>query len=161
MATTIVPLSVERLTSVSSHIALAQAEDSWTEWNAEHTRIYTVTRFRTEHSLKGDAGQQFLVRQIGGRNGAYEQKVAGVRQWRAGERSVLFLQKAASGDAFVVTGLMQGDFRVVREGGREVVSNGVAGVERFDAATHTVGRFSGSRMTLLELESQVRRAVQE
>ncbi|HUS20101.1 MAG TPA: hypothetical protein VMZ25_10665, partial [Terriglobales bacterium] len=66
LATTIVPMSVERLTRASTHVVLAQATEAWTEWDSDHALIYTITRFRVQHSLKGEAGQEILVKQMGG-----------------------------------------------------------------------------------------------
>jgi hypothetical protein len=94
---------------------------------------------------------------MGGRAEGIEQKVAGVRGWQQGEEAVLFLRpsKERSG-AYAVTGLVQGDFRVVRESGQAFVSNGVSGVE----AAKSSGRahFTGLRMSLQELETRVRAA---
>jgi hypothetical protein len=156
-------MSVERLTSASSHVVLAQAIDSWTEWNPQHTSIYTITRFQVRRSMKGDLPGTILVKQPGGRSGPYQQKVAGVRHWRSGEESVLFVHPARTGDGrFVVTGLMQGDFKIVRgKGDDAVVSNGIAGVEQFDPQSKKVNPYSGTRMRLSELESRVRRAAQK
>src|SRR5438128_2736057 len=126
-ATTIVPMSVEKLTKASTNVVVAQATDSWTEWNADHTLIFTITRFNVSQSLKGSADQTVTVRQMGGRAEHFEQKVAGVRRWAAGDQTVLFLRPSEAGDgAMAVTGLMQGDFRIVEAAGKVVVSNGVA-----------------------------------
>jgi hypothetical protein len=157
VATTVVPMSIERLTQASTDVVLARAEDAWTEWNAAHTLLHTITRFRVARSIKGHATSTMLVRQLGGRAEGIEQKVAGVRSWRPGEEAVLFLRpsKEQSG-AYAVTGLMQGNFRVLREGSQTFVSNGVAGVE----TARNTGRahFTGERMLLLDLESRVRAA---
>src|SRR5258708_37548803 len=84
-ATTVIPVTVERLAQDSTHVVIGQAEASWTEWNAEHTTIYTKTRFRVSAAIKGQAAQEFVVKQMGGRSGAYLQKVAGVRYLSNGE----------------------------------------------------------------------------
>ncbi len=157
VATTVVPMSIERLTEASTDVVLAQAEDSWTEWNAAHTLLHTITRFHVARPIKGHTTTTVLVRQLGGRADGIEQKVAGIRNWRAGEEAVLFLRpsKEQSG-AYAVTGLMQGNFRVLREGKQMFVSNGVAGVEtaRMSGTSH----FTGERILLRELESRVRAA---
>jgi len=159
LATTIVPMSVERLTRASSHVVLGKAEASWTEWNPDRTLIYTVTRFRVERTLKGQATGSIVVKQMGGISGAYQQKVAGVRHWQPGERSVLFVHPAQSQDGrYVVTGLMQGNFTVKSDGADPVVSNGVDGVEAFDPRTNQVKTYRGAAMRLSQLEASVRRA---
>ncbi len=162
-ATTIVPMSVERLTRASTHIVLGEAADSWTEWNPEHTLIYTVTRIRVQRSLKGDAGDTIFVKQMGGVSGAYQQKVAGVRYWQEGEQSVLFVHPAQTTDGrYVVTGLMQGNFAVktlsANQGADPEVSNGIEGVEAFDPEAKVIKTYRGSSMRLSQLEARVKKA---
>ncbi len=162
LATTIIPMSVERLTQASTNIVVAQAADSWTELNANQSLVYTITRFHVSSSLKGQAGETITVRQIGGRTAHFEQKVAGVRHWQNGDRTVLFLRPSEGGDGMlVVTGLMQGDFRVLdatSPSGEAMVSNGIAGVHTYDPAQKTVSEFSGAHMSLTELETRVKKA---
>ena len=158
-ATTIVPMSVERLTRASTNVVVAQAADSWTEWNSEHTLIYTVTRFNVQRSLKGAAPEALVVKQMGGTSGAYQQKVAGVRHWQSGERSVLFIHPSETKDGrYVVTGLMQGNFAIKSSAADPVVSNGVEGVESLDPNTKTVKAYRGSAMRFSELAERVRKA---
>src|SRR5712672_3652997 len=66
-ATTIVPMSVEDLTQASTHVVVAQALESRTEWNADKTIIFTITTFQVSESLKGQAPHTLVVRQMGGR----------------------------------------------------------------------------------------------
>ncbi|MEO5936831.1 MAG: hypothetical protein ABIP81_06430 [Terriglobales bacterium] len=161
-ATTIVPMSVERLTRASTHVVVGEAADSWTEWNAERTLIYTVTRIRVRRALKGDAGQTIFVKQLGGVSGAYQQKVAGVRYWQEGEQSVLFVHPAQGNDGrFVITGLMQGNFAVRSAGADPEVTNGIEGVEAFDPRTKTVKTYRGSTLRLSQLEARVKKAATE
>jgi hypothetical protein len=161
-ATTVVPMSVERLTHASTHVLLAQAEESRSEWNADHTLIFTLTRFRVLHTLKGQPGNEVIVKQMGGRSGAYQQKVAGVRHWQSGEQAMLFLHPSQAGDGtLVVTGLMQGNFRVLSsdQGGEPSVTNGVMGVEELNTGNQTVQHFAGSKMPLSKIEGIVRDAM--
>jgi hypothetical protein len=161
-STTIVPMSVERLTRASTNVVLAKATDSWTEWNADHSLIYTVTRFRVERSIKGTAPQELVVKQMGGQSGAYQQKVAGVRHFRSGERSVLFVHPSQSNDGrYVVTGLMQGNFAVKSAASDPVVTNGVEGVEAFDPESKQTKVYRGAAMRLSQLESRVKKAAQQ
>lgn len=158
-ATTIVPMSVERLARASTNVVLGEAGDAWTEWNPEHTLIYTVTRFHVARSIKGESDTTIFVKQMGGVSGAYQQKVAGVRQWREGEESVLFIHPSESNDGrYVVTGLMQGNFSVKSQGVDPVVSNGIDGVEAFDPQTKTVQIYRGSAMRLSQLVNRVKRS---
>jgi hypothetical protein len=161
-ATTVVPMSVERLTHASTHVLLAQAVESSTQWNADHTLIFTLTKFRVTRTLKGQAANEVIVKQMGGRAGAYEQKVAGVRHWQSGEQAVLFVHPSQAGDGtLVVTGLMQGNFRVISSSAAQepLVTNGVPGVDELNAQAGTVQHFAGSKLPLSRLESIVRDAV--
>src|SRR6267378_8466305 len=126
-ATTIVPVSVERLTRESSHIVEGQASQSWSQWNSQHSIIFTYTRFQVIRALKGQAPLTIVVKQPGGSAEGYTQKVAGVRHWRTGDQAVLFLRPSQEMDGTLeVTGLMQGNFLVHKNAtGETMVSNGV------------------------------------
>lgn len=156
-ATTVVPISLERLTRASTHVVRAKALQSWSAWDASHSRIFTYTRFALVKRLKGQAPSTFVVKQMGGSAGGYTQHVAGVRHFTVGEQSLLFLHPSDAGDgSLVVTGLMQGNFRIFRStAGEEVVSNGVPGVETFDPRTGHLGSYAGSHRRLSEVESRV------
>jgi hypothetical protein len=155
-ATTVKPMSIEKLTRASSDVVLARAESQWVEWNDRHTLMHTYTRFRVTRAFKGGRSDTYTVRQMGGRADGLEQKIVGVRGWRVGDEAVLFLHPSQEQPgAHVVTGLMQGDFRLVREDRATYVSNGVAGVEALsDSGTRE--RYAGSRLTLRDLELRVR-----
>jgi hypothetical protein len=74
---------------------------------------------------------------------------------------VLFLHPSQeSAGAHVVTGLMQGDFRVVHERGETYVSNGVSGVEEVSGDGEKRS-FTGTRLTLRDLERRVRAVPRE
>src|SRR6478752_6176987 len=112
-ATTIVPVSVERLARESSHIVEAQASQSWSQWNPQHSLIFTYTRFQVARDLKGQAPTTIVVKQPGGSAEGYTQKVAGVRHWRSGDQAVLFLRPSQEMDGTLeITGLMQGNFLI-------------------------------------------------
>jgi len=156
-ATTVVPASVERLTAQSTHVTLARAIDNRSLWDASHGRIYTLTRFQAVRMMKGSLPTIFTVKRLGGHLDGYNMKVAGVREWQPGDNTVLFLQPDVDGN-FIVTGLMQGDFRVVRSSaGVLTVNNGVRGARQLDASGQLTD-FQGSRMSLNELEQRVRKA---
>src|SRR5205085_2267282 len=110
-ATTVIPMDVEKLASLSTHIVEARAGQSVSQWNSEHTLILTYTTFEVKKILKGQTPGTIVVRQLGGTVEGVSQRVSGVRPWQEGEESVLFLQPSSIPDgALVVTGLMQGNF---------------------------------------------------
>lgn len=160
-ATTIIPMSVEQLASKATAVVEAQAISSESRWNAEHTRIYTYTKFRLAKTLRGYAARLITVKTWGGSAEGYTQKIAGVRaSWPEGERAVLFLRPSLEHDGtMVVVGLMQGDFRVLEENGTTFVSNGVGAgemVEALNPATQSIEHYTGAKMTIDQLEQRVR-----
>ena len=169
-ATTIIPMSVERLTDVSSDVVVAHAIKSWSEWNPQHTMIVTYTEFAADSRLKGSGTAKITVKQPGGSAEGYTQRVAGVHPWSAGESAVLFLRRSPSDDGtFVVSGLIQGDFRVRRSvSGSAVADNGVeastkelgSGVETLNSLDRSLAPYTGNRMSLDELQRRVRAHVQ-
>jgi hypothetical protein len=161
-STTIEPRSIEQLTRDSSDVIVGTAGTPRSVWNAAHTMIYTVTRVRIERALKGQRSGSVTVTQMGGRLDGIQTKVAGVRQFDAGERAALFLRPSVDmPGTYVITGLMQGRFTVANSNGKEVVTNGVSGVTTYDRKSGELQEFSGAEMTLQQLESRVKRAVQQ
>lgn len=156
-ATTVVPMSVEELTRASSNVVRARAIESHSEWNTQHTLIYTYTRFQLLSTLKGESSTEFVVRQLGGHAEGYTQKVSGVRHFTAGEEVVLFLRPSEASGMFAVTGLFQGNFAVRRSPqGEALVSNGVAGASSLQQGS--VRSYRGAQFTLRQLQQAVARA---
>lgn len=157
-ATTIIPMSVEDLTRDASLVVEARAADAWTGWNAERTVIFTYTRFSVSRNLKGSA-TNIVVKQAGGVKDGLKQTLFGVRHFQVGEDAVLFLRPSEARDGtLVVVGLMQGNFRVRRSAsGQTLVSNGVPDA-RAVTSSGKITAFSGSNLTLQQLESRVLKA---
>ena len=159
-ATTIIPVSVERLASESSHVVEGRVISTESKWNSQHTLIFTYTKFQVVKTLKGSPQPSFMVKQIGGSAEGYTQKVAGVRYGKPAEQSVLFLRPSATQDGtFEITGLMQGNFTIRKAAsGESLVSNGVPGVSAYQQGS--TGEYSGTHMRLEDLETRVQKAVQ-
>lgn len=162
-ATTIIPMSVEKLTQSSSHVLQGRALETWSEWNPQHTLIFTYTKFQVAKVLKGQAAGVVVVKQPGGTVGEIAQRVFGVRYLRPGEESVLFLRPAAERDGtLVITGLMQGNFAVRKsKSGEELVSNGVPEVSEYSVSTQQISAYRGNQMRLQDLQMRVAKAVQQ
>jgi hypothetical protein len=160
-ATTIIPVSVERLTNESSHVVEARIVSSDSRWNPQHTLIFTYTKVEVVKTLKGGSQSSLVVKQIGGSAEGYTQKVAGVRYAKPGEQSVLFLRPSAQQDGtFEITGLMQGNFAVQKSAsGERLVSNGVPGISTYQQGS--TGEYTGTHMQLQELETRVLKAAQQ
>ena len=162
-ATTVIPMSVEKLAAGSTHIVEARAVKSSSQWNADHTLIFTYTEFTVTRTLKGQLPATILVRQLGGTVEGITQKVAGVRHWRPGEEAVLFLQPSSIPDgAMVVTGLMQGNFLMRRTAsGVTYVSNGMPEASEYHISSGAATTYRGKTMGLDELESRIQKAVRK
>lgn len=159
-ATSIVPMTIEQLTTAAQTVVEGRALEQWSQWDTSEHLIYTYTPFAVSSRLKGSSPQTIVVRQMGGSAGGYTQIVSGVRHWQPGDEAVLFLRPSVANDgSLAVVGLMQGNFRVVRAAdGSVTAGNGVPAVSILkDGAAAT---FTGSRMPLAELEQRVRRSVQ-
>lgn len=159
-ATTVRPASVERLTQLSSMIIEGRATNTWSEWNAQHTAIYTYTQFQVARTLKGQSAQTILVRQRGGTVGDIRQVLFGVRHFQVGEDAVLFLQPVPGANGTMeIVDLMQGNFRVSHTtAGAATVTNGVPGVTEL-SPTNELRTYTGTRLTLQDLEVRVRNAM--
>jgi hypothetical protein len=163
MATTIVPMSLEKLTASSTDVVEARAIDARSAWDSDGKMIYTYTRFAIRRTLKGTAPNVITVKQMGGHAGGYTQKVSGVTHWQPGDEAVLFLQPSTMNDGtLIVTGLVQGNFRMLREPSGEVmVSNGVPDVSALQqSASQPVG-YRGAKMSIQNLEQRVRKAQEQ
>lgn len=158
-ATTIRPMSVEDLTRSANFVVEGRAVDAWSDWNAERTVIYTYTRFAVSRSLKGSPASSIVVKQAGGVKDGLKQTLFGVRHFQVGENAVLFLRPSEMPDGtLVVVGLMQGNFRMIRSAsGQTLVANGVADAHAM-TSNGKITAFSGSNLTLEQLESRVRKA---
>ena len=162
-ATTVIPLSVENLTEISSHVVEGRALESWAQWNAAHTVIFTYTKFEVLRTLKGEAPATLVVRQLGGTMDGNTEKVAGVRHWKIGEQALLFLRPGEIHDgSLVVTGLMQGNFLIYRgPTGENLVSNGAPDTSAYKASASKITSYEGNAMRLDEIEGRIQKAVRQ
>jgi hypothetical protein len=163
LATTVVPMSIERLTAESSHVVEGVPLQTWSQWNPQHTIILTYTTFQVQRTLKGQAPPMVIVKQLGGRVGSMVQKVVGVRHLQPGEQAVLFLRPGDLNDGtLVITGLMQGNFSVrFAQDGTLVATNGMPEVHAYSVSTGQVTSYQGNRVRLDELEARVHKAAQQ
>jgi hypothetical protein len=143
----------------SALIVHGRAGESFTRW--ENGLLHTYTRVQVTRALKGSAAAIVLVKQMGGQTEAYTQKVSGVRHFVQGQEVELFLRPAKTGDAYVVTGLMQGNFVVRQKNGQKFVSNGAPEVQTYEASTGQVHEHRAAELTLEQLESRIRQAVRQ
>ena len=111
-ATTLLRMSLAKLTQTAKAIVRARCVGNSTAWDAGE--IWTFTAFETEEVWRGSPPAEVTVRLLGGRLGNITSSVSGVPRFRAGEDVVLFLEPTRRGD-FSVVGWEEGTFRVRRD----------------------------------------------
>ena len=157
-STTFVRLSLEEMTGYATRIVEARALESHSEWNAEHTRIFTYTTFEVLDSLKGvSPGERVVVKQFGGKVGHLVMHVHGEPRFQPGDEAVLFLfdDSEEPGTARVV-GMAQGNFRVERDRatGEKFVVSALEGANYFDPRTQMFSKPT-ERLPLEEFKQRV------
>ena len=146
-ATTVRGLELSELVRASQRVLVATAlgAESRFEHSRSGRRIVTDVRVRTEESWlgAGPAPSEFLVKIYGGRIGDEAELVFGQAEFVTGERSVLFLMERGGGSA-VVTGMAQGQYRLLRSSGGELRLSPPKGLSRIaNRERAAVARLSG------------------
>ena len=153
-ATTLLRLSLERMTHSARAIVRARCVANATGWDAGE--IWTFTAFEVEETWKGSPKSQITVRLLGGRVGQVTSSVSGVPRFGPGEEVVLFLEPTPRGD-FSVVGWEEGTFRVRQDPrtGQSSVTQDTASFATFDAATRRFETEGIQRMPLSTFRARV------
>ncbi|MDP1828412.1 MAG: hypothetical protein Q8L48_34400 [Archangium sp.] len=109
-ATTLLALDVPALTKGSSVVARATVRSVAARWSKDGGRIMTDVVLDVTEPWKGTPARQVTVMQPGGVVGEVGQLVHGTARFTVGEDVVVFLEPR--GDRFLVTGMLQGKFKV-------------------------------------------------
>ncbi len=108
-AATVVKLDMPNLVASSDAIVVAEVTEIDSELDADG-RVYTTIEFSTDDVLKGEPGESFSIRQVGGQHGDIATRAPGMPDFERGEEVFLFLSNFETHP--VITGLSQGKFRV-------------------------------------------------
>jgi hypothetical protein len=150
-ATSMVPQSLDELSTKSDAVVRVTTLDTRTEWR--NRVIVTIARMRVTNAILGSlvVGQEIEVATLGGTRDGVELRVAGAPHFATGEDDVLFLGTGTFAD-WQVTDLAQGKFEVAHDAsGREFLTRrDLEGVELSLAAAPP------SRLTLGNLTQRVR-----
>lgn len=111
-ATTLLALDVPALTKGSSVVARATVRSVEARWTKDGGRIMTDAVLEVTEPWMGTPAKQIVVMQPGGVVGQVGQLVHGTAKFTVGEDVVVFLEPR--GDRFLLTGMLQGKFRVER-----------------------------------------------
>ena len=111
-STVVVHKNLEDITKESSLIIKGTVTDILSEWNPEHTLIFSYITVAVNKQYKGKYYKQTVViRQIGGNIDRYITEVSGAPKFTIGEEVVLFL-KPGEGDFYYVNGMFQGKYKI-------------------------------------------------
>jgi len=115
-ATTLVRMSLSQLSQASSTIIRGHVVAQETQWNQSHTRIMTFTTIQLDKTLKGQPPPTLTIEQPGGTIGNFHVRVPGTAFLRSQEEYVLFLEPAGKAQTYHMVGMVQGAFRISRNG---------------------------------------------
>ena len=113
LATTLLAVDVPGLARGADAIVIGIVTSSKAR-QAEGGRILTDTELKVTEVLKGKAPPTVVVMQPGGVVGDIGQRVEGVAPFRVGEEVLVFLDARGNSDHFMVTGMIQGKYRIER-----------------------------------------------
>src|SRR5215216_182099 len=125
-ATTIVPADFTEMVAGSQLIVHGAVIDVRSQLTTGARTIETVITIAVADSLKGQSASTVVLRVPGGQVGRYRRVMVGAPEFVEGEEVVLFLAGHAPAMPMPF-GLNQGVYRVVRSGGRALVTPLVAG----------------------------------
>lgn len=131
----VVKLTLEELVAHADWIVVGTVTGQNSQWNADHSHIYTLVTVAVEEWVKGESDDnEIVINTPGGEVGGTTEWVEDVPSFQKGERVLVFLQLHDDGSAGVVGG-WQGKF---------VIEN---------------GNIIGSDLSLAELVSQIKTEV--
>jgi hypothetical protein len=111
-ATTIIAYDVPALTRASSVVVRGTVKSVAPRWTKDRARIMTDVVIEVSEPWKGTPARELTVMQPGGVMGEIGQRVHGTAKFSPGEEVVVFLE--ARGDRYLLTGMVQGKFKVER-----------------------------------------------
>ena len=114
--------TLEGLVNGSHVVALAEPEESRTEW--EGGRIVTLTHLHVVEKVSGEAPESVWVKTLGGMVGTIGQSVEGEPSFTKGVRSLVFLRRTTdknAPDLHVVVSRAQGQYPLALEKARWMI----------------------------------------
>jgi hypothetical protein len=124
-ATTVIPPTFDELVDQAEIIFQGNVTRVSSEWVGEGAQrhIMSYVTFKVEESLKGNPGQSYTVRMLGGTVDGETMGVSDAPKFQVGDKDILFVQN--NGSQFIpLVGIMHGRFHVrTNESGQQVVTN--------------------------------------
>lgn len=123
-ASTFLKVSVQDLLRTSHGVVHAKVTDVRSEWNADHSYIFTYVTLDVKRTLMGEKRPTLEVRVPGGQVGDFHAVMEGAPEFHVGDEVVAFLGTWDDG-ALMVEGYFQGLSRVDRDSaGNEFLRGG-------------------------------------
>jgi len=125
-ATSLLPISLQQLSTRASLIFYAEVISNETRKDAQSGRIATFTEFKIIDLIKGETGRTHTIKQLGGYDNTSHIRVRihSVPTFQPGKQYVVFLPEKSSLGFSSPLGLHQGSFPVFTNDEGQIVSNG-------------------------------------
>jgi hypothetical protein len=162
-ATSMLKVDLPELAQSADVIVHGSVRRVASRWSGDGRRIVTDVEIQVTEVLKGQAGGTLLVTQPGGQVGDIGQKVSGLASFAPEEEVVVFLERRGA-QAFRVSGMAQGKYKVLRsQGGARAmaVPESTGEALLLDAATHEPATSSSQALPLSDLKASIRTALQQ
>ncbi len=126
IATSLLPISLQQLSSRASLIFYAEVIDNTVKKDSQSGHIATFTKFKIIDLIKGDSDSTHTIKQLGGHDKTSNRRllVHGVPTFQPGKQYIVFLPEESSLGFCSPLGLHQGSFPVFTEDDELVVNNG-------------------------------------
>jgi hypothetical protein len=124
-ATTVIPPTFDELVAQAEVIFQGNVTEVKSEWVGEGAQrhIMSYVSFKVEDALKGNPGQSYTIRMLGGTVDGETMGVSDAPKFTVGDKEILFVEH--NGSQFIpLVGIMHGRFHVqLDQSGQEVVTN--------------------------------------
>lgn len=149
-ATTLLAMDIAALSKGSGAVIRGTVKSVESRWTKDGARIMTDAVIDVRETWKGTHRDTVTVMQQGGVIGEVGQLVHGTIPFRSGDEVVLFLEPR--GERFMITGMMQGVFRVDGDTARQALEGDALFL---DPSTRQPTQPSSVTMSLNALRAQV------
>jgi len=157
LSTIVEHMTVERLSEIATLVVLGEVRTVDARWNKDQTKIYTHISLSPTEILKGDQRLTDVhIKQIGGTVGETAALLPGSPTFEPEEQVLLFLENRKDGDGYMVIGLYQGKYKVVKEltDGEQILQRDVP--HRGISIVDSTGKPTTEKHTLSEVRAIVK-----
>jgi hypothetical protein len=166
-ATTVIPPTFDELVAQAEVIFEGVVTNVKSEWVGEGAQrnIVSYVTFKVEDAVKGQPGQSYTIRMLGGTVDGETMAVSDAPKFKVGDKDILFVEN--NGSQFIpLVGIMHGRFHVKRDqAGKEIVTNNeeepVKNVARLGRAEEMAGSDTEANLTAADFKAAVKTKLQE